>query len=275
MLQRVVTGLVLAPLLLWAVLYGPKIAMLTVLVAAAARCADELLRMFPAIRGRDRALIALLSAAIAASPLLSWVALSLSLALAICIWLLACLVNPGDVETGARRGALGALALSYVATLIAMMVALYRIDGSAPGAPFDTGRGALMSLFVMVFMGDTGAYFAGKSMGRHKLYPLVSPKKTVEGGIGGLVASIVGGGLMSWLLVPQVPLLHGLLLGGACGFFGQVGDFAESLFKRATGTKDSGQLLPGHGGLLDRVDGVLFAAPVLLTYFVLAAPYVP
>ncbi len=266
MLQRIMTGLILAPLLVALVLWGPKAAMTAVLVAAAAICADELVRMFPSTRPRDRWLIAALAGAVAAAPLLGAAALTVGLALAMCVWLFACLASPGTVQDGAQRGALGALALTYVGALIAMLVAIYQQNGQANGANFDIGRGSLMGVFVMVFMGDTGAYFAGRALGRHKLYELISPKKTVEGGIGGLLASIGGGAILSVWLAPAIPLVHGLVLGAVCGAFGQVGDFAESLFKRATATKDSGHLLPGHGGLLDRVDGVLFAGPVVMAY---------
>jgi phosphatidate cytidylyltransferase len=246
--------------------------MLTVLVLAAARCADELVRMFPEIRKKDRAVIAALAAAVAGSALIGTTALSVTIAVALCLWLFACLASPESVELAARRGSLGALALIYAANLIAMLVLLFGHNDRAAGAPFDTGRGALLALFAMVFFGDTGAYFAGRSLGRHKLYELVSPKKTVEGGIGGLLASIGGGAITATWLLPQIPMWHGLLLGALCGLFGQVGDFAESLFKRATGTKDSGHILPGHGGLLDRVDGVLFAGPVLLAYLTWLSP---
>ncbi|MBI5609145.1 MAG: phosphatidate cytidylyltransferase [Deltaproteobacteria bacterium] len=272
MFQRVATGLILAPLVIWVALWAPKFVMLAVLVLAAARCADELVRMFPEIRARDRLAVALLSAAVAASALHGAMALAVVLAVALCVWLFACLASPESVELAARRGALGALALAYTANLIAMLVLLFRRDELAAGAAFDTGRAALLALFVMVFFGDTGAYFAGRALGRHKLYELVSPKKTVEGGIGGLLASIGGGAITATWLLPQIPMLHGLLLGAVCGLFGQVGDFSESLFKRATGTKDSGHILPGHGVLLDRVDGVLFAGPVLLAYLIWLGP---
>lgn len=266
MLQRILTGLILAPLLVSVVLWGPKTAMTLVLVAAAAICADELVRMFATTRRRDRLVISALAACVAASPLLGAAALTVGLSLAMCVWLFACLASPGTVQDGAQRGALGALALAYVGLLVAMLIAIFQQSAKPDGAAFDVGRGALMAVFVMVFMGDTGAYFAGRALGRHKLYELVSPKKTVEGGIGGLVASVGGGAILSLWLVPAVPLLHGMVLGALCGAFGQVGDFAESLFKRATGTKDSGTLLPGHGGMLDRVDGVLFAGPVVMAY---------
>lgn len=271
MLQRIVTGLVLAPLAVYTVLWAPKVAMLAVLVLAAPRCAVELVRMFAPFRPGDRLVVAVLVAAIAGSPLLGWPIFALVLTLATVLWLAACLVEPGDLPVAAQRAALGALALVYVGALVAMLVACFAVQRQAAGQPFfDTGRAGLLGILVTVFMGDTGAYFAGKAFGRNKLYPLISPKKTVEGGVGGLLASIGGGLIFAVWLLPGTPLVQGAVLGAACGIFGQVGDFAESLFKRASGVKDSGALLPGHGGLLDRVDGVLFAAPVMYAWLTFA-----
>ncbi|MFY7930345.1 MAG: phosphatidate cytidylyltransferase, partial [Oligoflexus sp.] len=117
---------------------------------------------------------------------------------------------------------------------------------------------------AIVWCGDTGAYFAGRAFGRYKLAPKMSPNKTWEGAVGGLFASIIGGAVLkvtydpdfvSWTIV-----IVSSLLGGA---FGQLGDLAESTFKRFSGVKDSGRIFPGHGGFLDRVDGLLFAAPVI------------
>lgn len=270
MFARIATGLVLAPLAIYAVLGAPKIVMLAVLIAAAARCADELLRMFAFVRGRDRLLGAVAAAAVAASPLAGWQAFGLAVALSTALLLAACLVDPGDLLQAVQRAALGSLAIGYVGALIAMLVASFAIDTQIGDQSFDVGRSALLGCLAMVFFGDTGAYFAGKTFGRHKLYPLISPKKTVEGGVGGLLASMLGGWLFVRYLRPDAHVWHGLALGAACGVFGQVGDFAESLFKRAANVKDSGQLLPGHGGLLDRVDGVLFAAPVMYAWLALA-----
>ncbi len=117
---------------------------------------------------------------------------------------------------------------------------------------------------AIVWSGDTGAYFSGRAFGRHKLAPKMSPNKTWEGAIGGLLASLVGGSLVK--LAYDTEFAHwGLvvicsLVGGA---FGQLGDLTESTFKRFSGVKDSGRIFPGHGGFLDRVDGLLFAAPVI------------
>ncbi|RZA24705.1 MAG: hypothetical protein EOP10_09085, partial [Proteobacteria bacterium] len=119
-------------------------------------------------------------------------------------------------------------------------------------------------LCAIVWFGDTGAYFAGRSLGKHKLAPRMSPNKTWEGAIGGIFASILGAslianwygeGFLSWPLVIAAAIFGGI--------FGQLGDLTESTFKRFAEVKDSGKIFPGHGGFLDRVDGLLFAAPVI------------
>jgi phosphatidate cytidylyltransferase len=124
-------------------------------------------------------------------------------------------------------------------------------------------------LLIVVFAGDTGAFYFGRLMGKHKLYEAVSPNKTWEGAIGGWIASLVAGSLFIRLvgpssLTPKVLILM-LLLSAA----GQIGDLCESMLKRSHGVKDSGRILPGHGGILDRIDGLLFAIPVLYIYLCL------
>ncbi len=116
---------------------------------------------------------------------------------------------------------------------------------------------------VIVFAGDTGAFYAGTYLGRHKLAPAVSPNKTVEGALGGLLANIAVGALFKHLFLPLLPWGASLLLFVCVGVAGQIGDLFESLLKRVTHIKDSGGILPGHGGFLDRIDAILFAAPVV------------
>lgn len=256
---RILTGLILAPLVVYAVYWAPKQVFLALLVLAAAQCVNELVRMFQEIRPVDRRILMALGGLLAASfqdPVWTLTAL----ALAPVLWLGWSIAKPESVELAARRAALGMLALYYPALLIGTAVGLFVLPDAGSVA---VGRGALLGLFIMVFAGDTGAYFAGRTFGRHKLYELISPKKTMEGAVGGLAASILGGWVTQHLLLPHLSVPEGLVLGAVCGLSGQIGDLAESLFKRATGTKDSGTLLPGHGGILDRVDGVLFAAPIL------------
>jgi len=125
----------------------------------------------------------------------------------------------------------------------------------------------LLTLFLaMVMMTDTGAYYTGRAIGRHKLAPRVSPGKTVEGAIGGFAAALATGPLCRLIFFPQLPLLDSVILGGAVSVLGQTGDLAESMLKRGSGVKDSSNLLPGHGGMLDRLDSILVAAPAIYFY---------
>lgn len=132
------------------------------------------------------------------------------------------------------------------------------------------GPSIIYFFLSIIFLGDTGAYLIGHKFGRHRLVPLASPKKTVEGGVGGLVFAAVGAGLARLVFWPNLPLWLACLFGLITHATAQVADPFESLFKRAAGVKDSSNLLPGHGGFLDRVDSLLLATPVyyyLLQFF--------
>jgi phosphatidate cytidylyltransferase len=118
------------------------------------------------------------------------------------------------------------------------------------------------------FLADTGAYFIGHLWGRHKLAPLVSPGKTVEGLIGGILASALAALICRFVFWGEFPLRHCLILSLLVGLVGPLGDLSESLIKRSVGVKDSGQMIPGHGGLLDRLDALLFTAPLVYYYAV-------
>jgi phosphatidate cytidylyltransferase len=129
-------------------------------------------------------------------------------------------------------------------------------------------RGLVWVFFLMatVWAGDTFAYFTGTLIGRHKLYERISPKKTFEGLFGGIAGSIVVALLFRRFLLGDLPLTHTVLLGMVILILGQIGDFGESMIKRSVNVKDSSQLIPGHGGLLDRLDSFLFSAPFLYYY---------
>ncbi|MBS3757455.1 MAG: phosphatidate cytidylyltransferase [Desulfobacterales bacterium] len=125
-------------------------------------------------------------------------------------------------------------------------------------------------LVTIVFAGDVGAFYAGRLFGRHKLSPAVSPGKTVEGAVGGLLTNVIVGYAFMRLFIPHLSVAGSLFFFIAVGVAGQVGDLFESEFKRVQQVKDSGAILPGHGGLLDRIDALLFAAPtayLVKTYF--------
>ncbi len=124
----------------------------------------------------------------------------------------------------------------------------------------------LMYGLLLSWTGDIAAYYVGRSFGRHKLAPRVSPNKSWEGSVGSLVASVLIGGAYLWRFLPEVPLLGAILLTIVANAAGQVGDLIESAMKRGAGVKDSGTILPGHGGFLDRVDSTLFTLPVVYAY---------
>ncbi len=118
-------------------------------------------------------------------------------------------------------------------------------------------------LLCIVFAGDTSAYYVGSYLGRHKLCPAVSPGKTIEGSIGGLVANIAAGTLVKSIFLPALSWAASILFFLIIGILAQIGDLFESAIKRRSNVKDSGGLLPGHGGFLDRIDALLFAAPAV------------
>lgn len=134
----------------------------------------------------------------------------------------------------------------------------------------DQGLQILFFILFMIWGADSGAYFTGKSIGKTKLWPVISPNKTVEGAIGGIATSIVIG--LVCYFFDFIPFTLSAVLGMAiiAGIFGQIGDLAQSAFKRHYGVKDSGNLLPGHGGILDRTDSWLFVLPLLHILHLLA-----
>ena len=121
-------------------------------------------------------------------------------------------------------------------------------------------------LMVIVMAGDSGAYYVGCNFGRRKLYPVVSPNKSVEGAVGGLAGSVIGAFIAQATFFPALTVFDSLATALLLGIFGQLGDLFESFLKRSFGVKDSGTIFPGHGGVLDRLDSILFAAPAAFYY---------
>jgi phosphatidate cytidylyltransferase len=124
----------------------------------------------------------------------------------------------------------------------------------------------LFYAFLLTWMGDSGAYFCGKRLGRHKIIKKVSPNKTLEGFIGGFAATLLVSIIASQTFVPRLSLADGALLGIIVGIVGPFGDLIESFIKRGAGVKDSGQFMPGHGGFFDRTDSVLFTTSAVFYY---------
>jgi phosphatidate cytidylyltransferase len=167
-----------------------------------------------------------------------------------------------DIPTVANRFAATVAGIVYAGFLTTYLAKLKLID------PHHVGDTVVIVLLV-AWVADTGGYFAGRFLGKAKLYEAVSPKKTWAGAYGGLAGSLLGVAVLKLAFADWLSWLDVVLIAIPGGILGQMGDLAESLIKRAVGVKDSGALLPGHGGILDRIDAVLFIAPYVYTYLTL------
>lgn len=181
-----------------------------------------------------------------------------------------------DPQSGFVTWAMTSFGVAYIGLLLPAIVLVAHLGppggtGATPVGPFGLRSGAAWALLLIavVWGYDTGAYLVGRAAGRRKLIEHISPAKTVEGLAGGLVAATLAAGIGAALV--GLDPWHPLVIGPLVGLAAQAGDLAESMLKRAAGRKESGFLVPGHGGILDRVDSFLFAAPVLAGYALLVA----
>lgn len=180
-----------------------------------------------------------------------------------------------DLDRAFIDWALAAAGSFYLGLPLFAAVAMRQMHGSTDAAWLNDLAGALslgwsghsrglawlLVAILCTWLSDTGAYLLGRAAGRHPLIPRISPKKTIEGLLGGLTASAVTGMIAVTLLGLDIPWWAGLLVGVTIGSVGVIGDLVESLMKRQAGVKDSGTLIPGHGGMLDRLDALLFTWP--------------
>ena len=262
---RVMTALVLLPgvlYLLW--LGGAPFALLV--AAAAALCAWELNQLpsqAPEPPAQMRGLGGVIASVGAAFllPLTEGVEIpgfttkAILSVLVVVAFADALLFDPEPSRAPQRVG-LAVLGAVYPGVLMSALVHLRRLP---------EGLAWLILTLVVTWLNDTGAYFVGRALGRRKLYPSISPSKTWEGAAGGLVASVAGGlGARAFFGPSTLPWWGAAAVGVGAGVVGPLGDLSESMLKRAYGAKDSSRLLPGHGGLLDRIDALLFTAPFVL-----------
>jgi phosphatidate cytidylyltransferase len=173
----------------------------------------------------------------------------------IAFFLLALRSLGGNKELGARLEELqrSLFGILYVSFLLSHMVLLRNLEDWKPWIFF---------ILIVTYIGDVAAYFSGTRWGKRKLSPLLSPKKTVEGAVGSLFASVLTGYACKLVFFPALTSIQALWISALLSISGQLGDLVESLIKRNYGIKDSGRMLPGHGGILDRIDSLLFAGPV-------------
>ncbi len=170
---------------------------------------------------------------------------------------LAWMLTEQNIKTALDQISYSFLGILYVAGLSGYFLLIHRLPDGAHWVLF---------LFLITWLGDSAAYYGGRTFGRRLIAPTISPGKTIEGALFGLLGSLAGGLIAAFGFLQETSLWHCLLAALICGTIGQIGDFAESILKRTAGVKDSSGLFPGHGGFLDRVDSLLFAGPALYLY---------
>ena len=256
-MKRLATALVLIPIAVYGTLFAPEGVFVAIVALIALLCFREYAQMSEAFApvGFVAGLLILIS-----PPGMVWLFLLLGTLAAMCLPLAA-----GATERSIVRASALVLGIIYIFGSWKAGIQLHAQFPAAAGFGVAAGRHWMMFGLVTNWIGDTGAYYIGKNFGRNKLAPLVSPGKTWEGAAASLVASLIFGIGYLWLAIPSTPIVTILVVAVATNIAGQVGDLAESAIKRGAGVKDSGTLLPGHGGFLDRVDSSLFALPVLYT----------
>ena len=259
---RLITVAIAGPLLLGLLFCGPVWGWATLVLVATALAGHELLGMThpedAVSRGIGVVMVVAMGAAVYFGSEQPLVLLGAVIVVPIVAALLP-LWRLGDMRTVALRMLAGMAAPFYVGGLVATVALLRRDLG-------DAGPAFVFLALTIAWMGDTGGYTFGRLFGKTKLYEAVSPKKTREGFWGSVLFAAGATLLASFTYLPALPWVHALVLGLAGGALGQCGDLAESLLKRSTGVKDSGALLPGHGGILDRIDALMVVAPLVYLY---------
>ncbi len=262
LLKRLASAVVLLPVFLLIVIKAPNWMFNTLVVIASAVALWELMRLFeqggrPAYRRFGVVAGTGLTAAFGTVSMVGPMTLpALTLAIAVGAVLSAPL---WDEVPATEPAANTLLAILYVGWMLGYGILLHTST---------SGDELIIFLVGVTWIGETSAYLVGSAVGRLKLAPVISPKKTVEGAAAQVVASVATGAALGAWLLPHCGTAVALAGGALIGVIGQVGDLAESVIKRSVGTKDTGRLIPGHGGVLDRIDSLLFNLPAFY-YFTL------
>ena len=251
-MKRVLTAAIGVPATVLVTLFAPDWFFALAVALAGAACLEELMRLGATrLDSRPGRWVLLLGAGVTLSftgdTMLVLTTLTFAVLIAVTVTSFS-----ASLPEALPKAALSIMGILYCAVL--------------PGFLLLMSRQMVIVLLGLLWIGDTAALYGGRLMGRHLLAPSISPRKTVEGAFAGLIASIVAGVILGvWLTDEGSGALIAAALVSACA--GQLGDLAESALKRSAGAKDSSSLLPGHGGILDRLDGLLFAAPVFYWFF--------
>jgi phosphatidate cytidylyltransferase len=264
---RVITAAVVSPLLLVLLFLGPEWGWAALMFAATTLSALEFFAMTHPGDMVARAVGVAMTVALAAVLYFHGTDARALLTTAVALPLLSillALLRLGDIRTAAARMAATSFGPLWLCLL--MFLALLRRDQG------ELGPGYVLMAIMFAWMADSGGYFAGRYLGRHKLYEAVSPKKTTEGFAGALAGAALGALLAHFWYLPAIPLAHALGLAIVAGLLGQLGDLGESLLKRSTGVKDSGEIVPGHGGMLDRLDALFVTGALVYLYTLWCRP---
>ena len=264
-MKRVLTALVLVPILIAIIGYAPPFFFFLLVCAASVLALEEYFSLatqsgVEIFRIAGHGISILLVASLYGSGGPPWAALLVLVAS--CLLLFGLGLRRGSrlptVLPGVAATVLGWL---YVSLTLGLLVVVH-LSATALGP----GKNWIFFLLLVVWFGDTGAYYVGRALGKHPLAPLISPKKTIEGAVGGILGNVLAALVGKQIFLPDARLHQLLALSIVLGVVSQMGDLSESALKRGAGVKDSSNLLPGHGGMLDRIDGVLFASPVMFGY---------
>jgi phosphatidate cytidylyltransferase len=260
-MTRIITALIATPILLYIIIYAPVIVFVAVAFVAMLLCMYEFLTLTSV---QKIPLLAATGYIFGSIIFLSFYFRTTNLPMIFPVgalfFLTAALLSRIDFVRAVPATASALFGAWYVGGLLGYVLAIRLIEPSG-----KIGASLLILLFIIIWAGDILAFFIGKKFGRHQL-TVVSPRKTVEGSIGGLIFSVIAAVIYKFFVLPELAMIHAIALGAIVGFMGQIGDLAESLLKRSVNVKDSGSILPGHGGMLDRLDSLLFGAPAMYYY---------
>ena len=265
-MKRILTAVVLLPILLFTIWTSVPYFFVGLATVAVVIALQEFYHLAEKVGGNPQAVLGhIASLGVIGGFILGRLeGIVIVLTVLVMLSLAAALTKPDEMKSALVSVSTTVFGVAYIALLAGCLVGVRMVPDTAKTA--NLAAKLLTMFFAIVIATDTAAYYTGRSLGRHKLAPRISPGKTKEGFAGGLIGAIVAG-YVCWLtFFPQIPLLHALVLGALIGLLGPIGDLAESLLKRGSDVKDSGTLLPGHGGMLDRVDAILFCAPLLYVY---------
>jgi phosphatidate cytidylyltransferase len=258
-LKRVLSGVIAIPLVMGIVLYGSPLLFFGFIVAIVMIANNEYFSMisnmgvegFP-VEGGVLCFLLLMGFYLGGQSLLLFAVLLPVILFT--TWF----IRGNDLKVALDQIAYTVLGVFYVAGLGGYFLLIHNLEG---------GNQMIMLLMLIIWAGDTAAYYVGRNLGKHKFIPSVSPNKTVEGVIANVVGTLLATYLAKSWFFEEFSLPHCLIVAFICGIIGQFGDFAESMIKRNCRVKDSGSMIPGHGGFLDRIDSLLFAGPAFYCYY--------